>query len=224
MLFRWNLLVPRAKVLKYLSSNPEIHRDVEYVTECTSCARVTKAPLCKECRKPLLKCVLCRLPVKGLANACLNCGHGGHTTHMKVWFSVRIYALHTTIIDSEFKRGESHFGAKHFFYNWIESKYFFSPLQKNEFCASGCGCSCLKYIELFTTPTKQLTWKWKHLKWKIFSCENLKIWEENKSSWYTHRSFISSREHICSNHHHTVNCIGRFDLVWKTKRIGSFER
>lgn len=88
MLFRWNLLVPRAKVLKYLSVNTEIYRDVEYVTECTSCSRVTKAPLCKECRKPLLMCVLCRLPVKGLANACLNCGHGGHTLHMKTWFLV----------------------------------------------------------------------------------------------------------------------------------------
>lgn len=88
MLFRWNLLVPRAKILKYLSANPEIYRDVEYVTECTTCARVTKAPLCKECRKPLLNCVLCRLPVKGLANACLNCGHGGHSQHMKTWFSV----------------------------------------------------------------------------------------------------------------------------------------
>lgn len=91
MLFRWNLLVARAKILKYLSVNTEIYRDVEYVTECSSCARVTKAPLCKECRKPLLKCVLCRLPVKGLANACLNCGHGGHTLHMKVWFSVRFH-------------------------------------------------------------------------------------------------------------------------------------
>lgn len=98
MLFRWNLLVPRAKVLKYLSVNTEIYRDVEYVTECTSCARVTKAPLCKECRKPLLKCSLCRLPVKGLANACLNCGHGGHTLHMKVWFSVSIYEIKLTVL------------------------------------------------------------------------------------------------------------------------------
>lgn len=54
MLFRWNLLVPRAKVLKYLSVNTEFYRDVEYVTECTNCSRITKAPLCKECRKPLL--------------------------------------------------------------------------------------------------------------------------------------------------------------------------
>lgn len=89
MLFRWNLLVPRAKILKYLSVNTEKFCDVEYVTECSNCSRVTRAPLCKECRIPLLKCVLCRLPVKGLANACLNCGHGGHTVHMKNWFSVR---------------------------------------------------------------------------------------------------------------------------------------
>lgn len=88
MLFRWNLLVSRSKILKYLSVNSEIHRDVEFVTECSDCSRVTKAPLCQECRKPLLKCSLCRLPVKGLANACLNCGHGGHTIHMKRWFSV----------------------------------------------------------------------------------------------------------------------------------------
>lgn len=89
MLFRWNLLVARAKILKYLSVNTDNFRDVEYVTECMNCSRVTRAPLCKECRIPLLNCVLCRLPVKGLANACLNCGHGGHTVHMKNWFSVR---------------------------------------------------------------------------------------------------------------------------------------
>lgn len=97
MLFRWNLLLPRAKILKYLSVNPEIYRDVEYVTECTSCARVTKAPLCKDCRKPLLTCVLCRLPVKGLANACLNCGHGGHSLHMKTWFSVSGNNKHNSV-------------------------------------------------------------------------------------------------------------------------------
>lgn len=133
MLFRWNLLVPRAKVLKYLSANPEIHRDVEYVTECTSCSRVTKAPLCKECRKPLLKCVLCRLPVRGLANACLNCGHGGHTSHMKVWFSVRNFSFYATDVIHQMSTRN-------------ELTYFLLSLQKNEFCASGCGCQCLNYI------------------------------------------------------------------------------
>lgn len=88
MLFRWNLLISRAKVLKYLSVNHESNQCVEFVTECSTCQRVTRAPVCQECRKPLMNCVLCRLPVKGLANVCLNCGHGGHTLHMKKWFSV----------------------------------------------------------------------------------------------------------------------------------------
>lgn len=137
MLFRWNLLVPRAKVLKYLSVNTEVYRDVEYVTECTSCSRITKAPLCKECRKPLLKCIICRLPVKGLANACLNCGHGGHTlTCMKLWFSVSFF-LHKS------------FGPTLVAAFWTQTIFNFQIwilFQKNEFCASGCGCPCLSYI------------------------------------------------------------------------------
>lgn len=88
MLYRWNLLVPYTKVLKYISVNNETHRDVEFVGECQSCAKITKAAVCKDCHRPLIKCALCRLPVKGLANACLNCGHGGHTEHLRRWFSV----------------------------------------------------------------------------------------------------------------------------------------
>lgn len=90
MLYRWNLLIPRAKILKYISVNTDIYRDVEFVAECTTCSKVSKTPVCKECHRPLLKCSLCRLPVKGLANACLNCGHGGHTDHMRKWFSVSV--------------------------------------------------------------------------------------------------------------------------------------
>lgn len=88
MLYRWNLLLPRAKILKYISVPAEAYRDVEFVAECSTCMKVTRAPVCKECHNPMLKCSLCRLPVKGLANACLSCGHGGHTDHMKKWFSV----------------------------------------------------------------------------------------------------------------------------------------
>lgn len=88
MLYRWGLLVPRAKILKYLSVNVDIFRDVEFVTECVTCGKVTIAPTCRECHKSLLNCSLCRLPVRGLANACLNCGHGGHSDHMQKWFEV----------------------------------------------------------------------------------------------------------------------------------------
>lgn len=88
LLYRWGLLVNRAKVLKYLSTNVDQQRGVEFVTECTVCAKVTPAPTCRDCRKPLLYCALCRLPVRGSANACLQCGHGGHTEHMRRWFEV----------------------------------------------------------------------------------------------------------------------------------------
>lgn len=91
MLYRWGLLVNRSKILKYLSSNPDVSRGVEFVTECLSCTKVTPAPLCKDCHKPLLYCSLCRLPVRGSANACLSCGHGGHTNHMKRWFLVSLF-------------------------------------------------------------------------------------------------------------------------------------
>ena len=89
MLYCWGLLVQRAKVLKYLSSAASLQvRGVEFVTECTKCKRTTLGPSCQNCKKPLLTCTLCRLPVRGAANACLNCGHGGHTDHLRKWFAV----------------------------------------------------------------------------------------------------------------------------------------
>lgn len=87
MLYRWGLLVARAKILKY-TTNLDHYRDVEFVTECATCGKVTMSPTCRECHKPLINCSLCRLPVKGLTNACLSCGHGGHTVHMQTWFNV----------------------------------------------------------------------------------------------------------------------------------------
>lgn len=88
MLYRWGLLVNRTKVLKYLSSSSDTFRGVEFVTECIKCAKVTQAPMCRDCHQPLLHCSLCRLPVRGSANSCLYCGHGGHLLHMKQWFEV----------------------------------------------------------------------------------------------------------------------------------------
>lgn len=82
----------RTKVLKYLSSSSDTFRGVEFVTECIKCAKVTQAPMCRDCHKPLLYCSLCRLPVRGLANSCLFCGHGGHLLHLKQWFEVIYFA------------------------------------------------------------------------------------------------------------------------------------
>lgn len=122
MLYRWGFLVHRAKLLKYLSLSYENFRGVEFVTECLVCGKETPGSLCRECHKPLLRCTLCRLPVRGAANACLNCGHGGHTDHMRRWFEVNHYCDY----HSEFVN---------------ELLFFLS--QKNEICATGCGCLCL---------------------------------------------------------------------------------
>lgn len=91
LLYRWKLLVVRAKVLKYLTYSTDNSRGVEFVTECLICLKTSRSPYCEFCKKPLLICTLCRLPVKGAANACLSCGHGGHTEHMRTWFMVSIF-------------------------------------------------------------------------------------------------------------------------------------
>lgn len=89
MLHRWGMLVTRSKVLKYLSLPPlETGRGMDVVTlnaVCANCSRSSKSGSCSSC---LLYCALCQLPCKGAATVCHNpqCGHGGHTLHMKQWF------------------------------------------------------------------------------------------------------------------------------------------
>lgn len=90
LLHRWGLLVTRSKVLKYLSVPPqETGKGMDVVTlnaVCMNCNRSSRGVSCSICQSPLLYCALCQLPVKGAATACLQCGHGGHTLHMKHWF------------------------------------------------------------------------------------------------------------------------------------------
>ncbi|KAJ3361476.1 hypothetical protein GGF31_002226 [Allomyces arbusculus] len=35
----------------------------------------------------VLRCMLCRAPVRGLAVLCAHCGHGGHAAHVAAWFA-----------------------------------------------------------------------------------------------------------------------------------------
>ena len=80
ILYCYGLLSHRAQVLKYLSVPPTpICSGVEFVTECQICRKTTRGPACLHCKKYLLTCSLCQLPVRGAANACLACAHGGHT-------------------------------------------------------------------------------------------------------------------------------------------------
>lgn len=64
---------------------------VEFTAECKNCGKLIKGPSCISCKKCVMHCVLCRLPVRGAANVCLGCGHGGHTKHLEHWFSVSSY-------------------------------------------------------------------------------------------------------------------------------------
>ncbi|XP_044734726.1 GATOR complex protein WDR59 isoform X2 [Chrysoperla carnea] len=89
ILYRWNLLYARSQVLKFLSTTPESHRGVEFLTDCHYCDRPSRGPNCNKCRKMSFSCIVCHISVRGSSNFCLICGHGGHTKHLLEWF--RIY-------------------------------------------------------------------------------------------------------------------------------------
>ena len=52
--------------------------------DCGTKANVTVQ--CRGCLRPSLNCVICLLPIKGLASCCGLCGHPGHLKHIKNWF------------------------------------------------------------------------------------------------------------------------------------------
>ncbi|XP_030555484.1 GATOR complex protein WDR59 [Drosophila novamexicana] len=86
VLFGWQLLSKRALILKHTLHTPPPAQGVEFVTECSGCAKPKRTPKCEPCKRPVLFCILCCLPVRGAANACISCGHGGHMQHMMQWF------------------------------------------------------------------------------------------------------------------------------------------
>lgn len=88
VLFGWQLLSHRALILKHTLHPAPPPQGVEFVTECSGCAKPKRTPKCEPCKRPVLFCTLCCLPVRGAANACLSCGHGGHMQHMMQWFEV----------------------------------------------------------------------------------------------------------------------------------------
>ncbi|XP_055383102.1 GATOR complex protein Wdr59 [Condylostylus longicornis] len=86
ILFSWGLLSEKSLVLKHLSYPIQEPQCVGWAIECSTCGRVSKTSSCSNCHKYVLYCALCRLPVRGMANACLICGHGGHLLHLDQWF------------------------------------------------------------------------------------------------------------------------------------------
>ncbi|XP_045471317.1 GATOR complex protein WDR59 isoform X2 [Harmonia axyridis] len=87
ILHRWGLLYNRAEVLTYLSTPQEQHKGVEFLSECKSCSKPSRSSSCSSCRKLTLNCIICHLSVRGSANCCIVCGHGGHTIHLMKWFN-----------------------------------------------------------------------------------------------------------------------------------------
>lgn len=92
-LYRWGLLYNRAEVIKYMCNPPECHRGVEFLTDCRDCLNSSKSCLCGTCKKFSLNCMVCHLSVRGSANCCMICGHGGHTNCLKEWFSNKSFCL-----------------------------------------------------------------------------------------------------------------------------------
>lgn len=76
------------KILKHTTFSQSPSQGVEFVTECSGCNKAKRTSACGPCQRPVLFCALCCIPVKGAANACLSCGHGGHLIHMMQWFEV----------------------------------------------------------------------------------------------------------------------------------------
>lgn len=86
MLHRWGLLYNRAEVLKYLCTPGEIHKGVEFLTDCQKCKQPAQGNSCSNCNQLSLECIICHISVRGSSNCCIVCGHGGHTKHIKQWF------------------------------------------------------------------------------------------------------------------------------------------
>lgn len=86
ILYRWGLLYNRVEILKHLSTPSEMHKGVEFLTDCQVCCVPTRGSNCSICKRMSLICVVCHLSVRGSANFCVVCGHGGHTQHLREWF------------------------------------------------------------------------------------------------------------------------------------------
>lgn len=86
ILYRWGLLHNRAEIAKHFGIPPEIHKGVEFLSDCQHCSVPTRGANCVICRRMSLICVICHISVRGSVNCCVVCGHGGHMIHMKEWF------------------------------------------------------------------------------------------------------------------------------------------
>ncbi|GAM29067.1 hypothetical protein SAMD00019534_122430 [Acytostelium subglobosum LB1] len=96
-LYRWELLEKRAETMKFLHFHHQQDiatgvsgggpaRSIQFHISCIRCQRPLADNFCTYCKIFIFKCAICRLSVRGLSSFCVQCGHGGHSDHMKKWF------------------------------------------------------------------------------------------------------------------------------------------
>ncbi|XP_071091915.1 GATOR2 complex protein WDR59-like isoform X7 [Haliotis cracherodii] len=90
LLYRWGLHNQAAHILKFISTSPPPHKGIEFSVRCTVCHREARGPQCTSCKHLVLECAICHTGVRGAANFCITCTHGGHTEHMAEWFRTEL--------------------------------------------------------------------------------------------------------------------------------------
>ncbi|XP_046545035.1 GATOR complex protein WDR59-like isoform X1 [Haliotis rubra] len=90
LLYSWGLHNQAAHILKFISTSPPPHKGVEFSVRCTVCHREARGPQCTSCKHLVLECAICHTGVRGAANFCISCSHGGHTEHMAEWFRTEL--------------------------------------------------------------------------------------------------------------------------------------
>ncbi|KYQ94108.1 hypothetical protein DLAC_04388 [Tieghemostelium lacteum] len=91
-LYRYGLLEKRAELLKFtqnVSKQPDSEDRpgiIGFGIDCPKCQRKLNSYYCNHCKFYAFKCSICNNSVRGLSSFCFQCGHGGHTDHIKGWF------------------------------------------------------------------------------------------------------------------------------------------
>ncbi|KJE97252.1 hypothetical protein CAOG_007691 [Capsaspora owczarzaki ATCC 30864] len=89
VLYGWGYLQARGELLRFLHQPPRGHLGLEFDVKCQICNKnFLRSVRCGDCKRKGygFGCAICHVPVKGLSNFCVVCGHGGHSEHMRAWF------------------------------------------------------------------------------------------------------------------------------------------
>lgn len=86
----WNCANSMAKYCHLDSIRNMSKQGTTVYTKCASCSKAilgNSGVYCENCKIATSSCAICRLPVKGSLVWCAGCGHGGHSHHLRQWFS-----------------------------------------------------------------------------------------------------------------------------------------